>query len=258
MGTSKAPGFSKPVVGGLDPSPDLHLVHVVDMGLFGTLALRGITMLRHNRFWLLGLVLNIGFAGLLFAQRTDRVVITGLIADSSGGAVPQATVTVTNEATNGNTIVSTTGDGNFATPPLILGTYTVKVEKQGFKTFLRSGITITGGTIYRQDVTLEVGEITQTVEVKEGAEMINVEQADVSYTINEKYYQDLPVVMGTDMRLAEVLLQVQPGYVPTQPNGDPMFRGSGFNSRINGGQVMAYENWIDGASFGTAINHNQT
>ena len=221
-------------------------------------AFRGIAMVRRNRLWLLGFVLTIGFSSLLFAQRTDRVVITGLVTDSSGAAVPQATVTVTNEATNGTTIVSTTGDGNFATPPLILGTYTVKVENQGFKTFLKSGITITGGTIYRQDVTLEVGEITQTVEVKAGSEMINVEQADISHTVNEKYYQDLPIVMGTDMRLAEVLLQVQPGYVPTQPNGDPMFRGSGFNSRINGGQVMAYENWIDGASFGTAINHNQT
>ena len=88
--------------------------------------------------------------------------------------------------------------------------------------------------------------------------MINVEQGDVSYTLNQKYYKDLPVVMGTDMRLAEVLLQVQPGYVPTMPTGDSIFRGSGFNSRVNGGQTMATEAFIDGAAFGTAYNHNQT
>ena len=109
-----------------------------------------------------------------------------------------------------------------------------------------------------QDVMLEVGTVTQTVEVRAGARMINLEQGDVSYTLNSKYYEDLPVVMGADMRLAETLLQAQPGYVPTMPTGDTIFRGSAFNSRINGGQTMAAENFIDGASFGTAYNHNQT
>ena len=82
--------------------------------------------------------------------------------------------------------------------------------------------------------------------------MINVTQPDVSSTIDEKYYRDLPIVMGADIRLAESLLQVQPGFLPMKPNGDPMFRGSQFNSRINGGQTMATENFFDGAAFGFA------
>lgn len=215
-------------------------------------------MTKHYSRLLVGLMLNLAFGSLLLAQQGDRVIITGLVTDPSGAAVPGATVTVIDEATHVSTNVLTTADGNYSTPPLILGTYTVKVEKPSFKTFLRSGITMTGGTIYRQDVTLEVGTTSQTVEVKGEARMINVEQGDVSYTLNQKYYQDLPVVMGTDMRLAEVLLQVQPGYVPTMPTGDSIFRGSGFNSRVNGGQTMATEAFIDGAAFGTAYNHNQT
>ncbi len=206
----------------------------------------------------LSLMLNVAIANLLFGQKSDRVIITGLVTDSAGGAIPQATVTVTNEDTTGKTVVSTTGEGNYSTPPLILGSYTVRVEKEGFKAFIRTGITMSGGTVYRQDVALEIGAVTQTIEVKAQPQMINVEQPDVSSTLNKKYYEDLPVVMGTDMRLAEVLLQVQPGYVPTMPSGDTIFRGSGFNSRMNGGQTMAYENFIDGASFGTAYNHNQT
>lgn len=215
-------------------------------------------MTKHYSSLLVGLMLNLVFGSLLFAQRADRVIITGLVTDPSGAAVPGATVTVTDEATNVSTSVPTTGDGNYATPPLVLGTYTVKVEKQGFKVFLRSGITIPGGTSYRQDAALEVGSTSQTVEVKGGARMVNLEQADVSYLLNSKYYADLPVVMGSDMRLAEVLLQIQPGYVPTMPSGDTIFRGSAYNSRINGGQTMATENFIDGSSFGTAYNHNQT
>src|SRR5205809_3419932 len=204
------------------------------------------------------LILSMVFATVLHGQRSDRIVITGLVTDSTGAAVPKATVTVINEATNVETTVAATDGGNYSTPPIILGPYTVKVEKQGFKTFVRSGITMSGGTIYRQDVTLVIGTVTQTVEVKGAASMINLEQGELSTTVNQKYYQDLPIVMGTDMRLAESMLQLEPGYVPTQPNGCASFRGSAFNSRINGGQVMATENVIDGASFGTAINHNQT
>ena len=64
--------------------------------------------------------------------------------------------------------------------------------------------------------------------------------------------------MGADIRLAESLLQLQPGYVPMQPNGDAIFRGSQFTSRMNGGQTMATENWFDGAAFGYAEGHQQT
>jgi hypothetical protein len=64
--------------------------------------------------------------------------------------------------------------------------------------------------------------------------------------------------MGADIRLAEQMLQVQPGYVPAAPNGDAMFRGSQFQARVNGGQTMAIENWFDGATFGYGEGHQQT
>ena len=63
---------------------------------------------------------------------------------------------------------------------------------------------------------------------------------------------------GSDVRLAESVLLMQPGYLPMRPNGDPMFRGSQFNSRINGGQAMATENFFDGAAFGYASGHQQS
>lgn len=195
---------------------------------------------------------------ILYGQGSDRGIITGLVSDASGAAVPNATVTLINQDTAVKTVVKTTGDGNYASPPLILGTYTVQVEVQGFKTFTRPGIILTGGSNYRQDVALELGAVTQTVEVKSASEMVNVENAEVSSTLNTQYYHDLPVVMGMDVRLAEAQLVVQPGYTPMLPNGDSIFRGSQFNSRINGGQVFATENYLDGASYGSAIDHNGT
>ncbi len=205
-----------------------------------------------------GLLLNLAMASLVFAQRADRGIITGLVTDPSGAAVPGATVTIINEDTGVPTPVSTTTAGNYGSPPLILGKYTVRVEKEGFKTFVRPGILLEGGITYRQDATLEIGSTATTIEVTAASEMISVSTAEVGHSLGAKYYEDLPVVMGADIRLAESLLHAQPGYVPMQPNGDAMFRGSQFHSRINGGQTMATENWMDGAAFGYARGHNQT
>ncbi|MBZ5514533.1 MAG: TonB-dependent receptor [Acidobacteriia bacterium] len=215
-------------------------------------------MVRPKLFMLLGLIVSFAFAGLLYGQRAGRGIITGIVTDPAGAAVPGATVTITDETTGVKTAVSTSGDGNYGTPLLPLGTYTVQVEKQGFKMYVQKGIVITSGVEYRQDATLELGTVTQTVEVKAASSMLNVQTADVAHTLNQRYYQDLPVVMGTDIRLAESMLMAQPGYTSMEPNGDPMFRGSAFNSRINGGQTMSTESFIDGAAFGYVNGHNET
>ncbi|HLX71873.1 MAG TPA: carboxypeptidase-like regulatory domain-containing protein, partial [Verrucomicrobiae bacterium] len=211
-------------------------------------------------FSVVGISLLVALANstALFGQIADRAVITGLVTDASGAAVPGAKVTITDQDTGVQTVVATNSAGNYSTPPLILGTYTVQVEKPGFKTFVRSGIVLTGGMHYRQDAQLQIGQAVQTVQVTASSQMINTETPTVSHTLGSLYYHDLPAVMGADIRLAESLLQLQPGYVPVAPNGDAIFRGSQFQSRINGGQSMATENWFDGAAFGYAEGHQQT
>jgi hypothetical protein len=199
----------------------------------------------------------LALAGLMFGQGQDRGVITGLVTDKTGSALPQATVTVTDEATGDKIVVDTSSAGNFTTPPLILGTYKVQVEKTGFKMFVAAGVVVASGTV-RLDAALAVGQVTETVEVQASNVEVNVSNPEVSQVLGEKYYKDLPVVMGADIRLAESLLAMQPGYVPMRPNGCPIFRGSQFQSRMNGGQTMAMENYLDGASFGSAIDHNNT
>ncbi len=199
------------------------------------------------------------FSGInLYAQFADRAVITGVVTDASGAAVPDAQVTITDEATGVKTVVGTNSAGNYSTPPLTLGTYRVEIEKAGFKVYKRTGIALTGGETAREDVKLDIGAVSQTISVEASTETVNTENATVSHTVGAAYYQDLPAVMGADIRLAESLLQLQPGYVPMQPNGDAIFRGSQFQSRMNGGQILATENWFDGAAFGYAEGHQQT
>ena len=74
-----------------------------------------------------------------------------MVTDASGAAIPDARVTITDEQTGVKTVVGTNSAGNYSTPPLILGTYRVDIEKQGFKTFSRTGYALTGGQTVRVD-----------------------------------------------------------------------------------------------------------
>ena len=201
----------------------------------------------------LALLVVFSLASPLLAQRSDRAVIGGVVTDAQGSAVPGATVTVRNEATGVETNLVTNSAGAYTTAPLVLGTYSVSVNLTGFKKAVASGIVLGPGDVVRHDVALQLGNISESVEVS-GAST-EVTRPDVTHSVNEKYYEDLPIVTAADVRLAESVLQMQPGYLPMSPNGDPMFRGSQFNSRINGGQARATENFFDGGAFGYASGH---
>jgi hypothetical protein len=191
------------------------------------------------------------------AQRADRATISGVVTDNQNAAVPGATVTIKNEDTGVENVLVTNSAGVYTSPPLVLGRYSVTVDLTGFKKMVSSGILLQGANAIRHDVALQVGDLAETVQVTSFAG-VSETRPDVSHTVDQKYYQDLPFITGADVRLAESVLLMQPGYLPMRPNGDPMFRGSQFNSRINGGQAMATENFFDGAAFGYASGHQQS
>lgn len=221
-------------------------------------------MKKHLR--LLGLLLLILLSAALGVRvahaqvGADRVAVTGLVTDPSGASVPNATVTLINEDTGVRTVIATNGAGNFTTPAVVLGpNYTLEVKASGFMTYTHGGLDLTiGGRTYTQDVKLSIGATTQTVQVTASAQLIDTQSPTVSYQVGQQYYRDLPDVMGADVRLAESKLILSPGYVPTAPNGDAIFRGDAFESRINGGQTVSWESWFDGAEYGYAEGHQQT
>jgi Carboxypeptidase regulatory-like domain len=190
------------------------------------------------------------------AQQADRATITGLITDSSGAPIVGANVTIKNETTGVETAVKTSSAGDYTTPPLILGVYSVKAEKQGFEVSIQTGIQLRGGVNYRQDLSLKPGAVSETVEVKAQAELINPSNADISNTLGQVYYQNLPVIASQDMRLPEALLYAQPGFVPDKVGAG--FSGTQFMSRMGGGQAGAVESYLDGAAFGQGGNTNLT
>src|SRR6266581_4709023 len=136
--------------------------------------------MKRRLFFALSLLLALAwsFNQQSYAQFADRAVITGVVTDASGAAIPDARVTITDEQTGVKTIVGTNSAGNYSTPPLILGTYRVDIEKQGFKVFSRTGYALTGGQTVRVDAFLDVRATTESVQVEAATtEFVNTETA---------------------------------------------------------------------------------
>jgi Carboxypeptidase regulatory-like domain len=203
------------------------------------------------------LCLSLGSSHSLLAQRSDRGIIGGLVTDAQGAALPGAAVIVRNEATGVESVLASNHAGAYTSAPLVLGPYSITVSLRGFKKAVVTGIELRAGDVLRYDIVLQIGEMTESVEVR-GGDPLDVTRPDVNHSVDEKYYHDLPIVTAADVRLAESVLLMQPGYLPMSPNGDPSNRGSQFASRINGGQIRATENFFDGAAFGNAFAHQES
>src|SRR4051794_13720262 len=106
------------------------------------------------------LVLLLAGSSTLLAQRSDRGVIGGVVADPQGSGIPGATVSIRNEATRVVPDLTPTSAGAYPSAPLVLGPYTVSVNLTGFKKAVTAGIVLDPGEVIRHDVTLQVGSLS--------------------------------------------------------------------------------------------------
>ena len=107
------------------------------------------------------------FAAASLAQ--DRGTITGTVTDAAGASVPGAAIKATNPATGLTQTTSSSADGTFSIPYLPPGGYVVTGEKAGFRTAEVTGIVVNVSTTVKVDLKLEVGQITERVEVTAAA-----------------------------------------------------------------------------------------
>jgi len=137
--------------------------------------------------------LSVLTAALLYAQ-TDRGIITGTVTDATGAVVPGAKVTATNVATNVPYSTETTAAGNFTIPSLPPGTYTLRVEARGFKTYERSNLVVAAGATVSANVSLEVGQITESVSVVGTLVQLQTETAKSATQVSTRMVDELPLV----------------------------------------------------------------
>src|SRR5579872_111900 len=164
--------------------------------------------------------------------------INGTVTDPSGAVVPGAKVTATNDATSVSTHTVTGSVGTYSFTDLIPGTYTVRVEKDGFATGLLRDVHVDVSRITSADVALTTGVANQTVEVTAEQIALETTQPQLGTVIENKIVEEVPILIGggpgnigaRDRQIDDYLF-IAPGV-----------QGGEFSHRINGG--VDFENEV--------------
>ena len=176
----------------------------------------------------------LAMAGTAWGQ-TSTGTIRGTLLDPSGAAVPGAEVKATHLSTNVVTSVKATDAGVYVIPGLIPGDYRVEVAATGFKTVRREPVNVFTATTTTVDTQLEVGEITQTVDVTGSSIKLDTTGSEMSTEIEKRTVFDLPLQISS-RRSLDSFIVLAPGV-------------TGSARSINGAPSLAGETIIDGVSW---------
>jgi hypothetical protein len=170
--------------------------------------------------------------------------ITGSIRDTSGAVIPQATVTITSQQTDRQTTVVTDLEGRYTSLPLPPGEYRVEASLDGFRRALRSDVTVQVGTTVTIDFTLELGELTDAIEVRASAPLLETTTGTVGKVVDNRRILELPL----NTRNVYSLIFLTPGVAGSIGNNYNQM-----NYTVNGARPTMMDTVIDGvtASFPT-------
>ncbi|MGA3034979.1 MAG: carboxypeptidase regulatory-like domain-containing protein, partial [Terracidiphilus sp.] len=191
-----------------------------------------------------------------FAQY-DLGGLVGTIHDSSGAAVPNVTVTVTNDATGIATVVKSDQSGDYEVPELRVGVYTVSASASGFSIAEAKSITISVGARVRIDLSLKVGTAqATTVEVSDVALQLQTESSQRDQTITNYQTQSLPLVSRTYSDLVNYVVGAHQAPADATTTAVTSFtRAGSFN--VNGQRSMFNDYMIDGMDNNSYGESNQ-
>ena len=133
------------------------------------------------------------FAGFAWAQANFTAQLRGTVKDESSAVVPNASVTITNEATGAAAHVTTDGQGRYTFTSLQPAAYTITVTASGFSRLVQSGVTLRVSQESNLDLTLKLGSTTSTVDVKSDAVLLNLANAELGQEITSRYITEMPL-----------------------------------------------------------------
>ena len=167
--------------------------------------------------------LFLGAAGPAFAQGGTTSTISGVVVDTAGGVVPGADVQIKHNATGVTQSSVSNAEGAFSFPSLPVGTYTVTVTLQGFKTFVANDVVLTSGAPASVRALLEVGGLEEQIVVSSKSEIVQTQSTVVSSTINTNQIVKLPITSRSAMDFVTMLPGVTTagGNRQSQINGLP-------------------------------------
>src|ERR1700738_2543621 len=205
------------------------------------------------KFWYqiaatIALLVGMGLHTRLDAQAVGAT-LSGTVTDQSGGVVPKADVAILNTATADTRTVTTNADGIYSAPNLQPGPYSVTVTAAGFSKIVQNNLTLTVGSSQVLNITMQVGQSSQTVEVTAEAPSINLANAEIGAITDETTIKELPL----NGRSWSDLANLQPGVyqIHTQPGietRDRFTRGYGLQLSISGSRPQQNNYRVDGIS----------
>jgi hypothetical protein len=142
--------------------------------------------------------------------------ISGVVADQSGGSIANAAVIITDVARGVSQTLTTDSDGAYVAINLLPGTYTIRAEYKGFKTFERKNVLLEVGKDVRVDVVLQPGSTNETIEITEEVPMVETTSTTLGGTISNEIINDLPL----NGRNYQNLISLRPG-TSIYPGGGP-------------------------------------
>jgi len=199
----------------------------------------------------------------IYAQ-VAGATLTGTVKDSSGAVIPNAQVAITDVATGVTRTVSPGSSGLYTAPNLLPGTYEIHVTATGFSTQVQKGITLTVGAQQVLDFTMQVGQVSQTVEVTTEAPTVELTSSSISAEVNATTVRELPLNARDWTQLATLqvgILAVRTQMASsgtinkgTRGFGDQLsnsgHRPNENNYRVNGISINDYSNASPGSVLG--------
>src|SRR5262245_40441539 len=194
-------------------------------------------------------------AGPSYAQ-TPTGEISGTALDASGLPVPGVTVTLTSQATNVARVVTTNESGLYVISAIPPGTYDLRAELSGFRTVERRGIVVQVATAGRLSFSMEVGELSESLEVKASAPLIQTENAAISTVIENRAIVELPLNGRNYLQLTSLI----PGATsngPSSSQGKQRMGGqrNSFALNVSGQRIHFNHYSLDGIE-NTDLNFN--
>ncbi len=183
------------------------------------------------------------FATAAFPQG-ERATITGTVWDTTQAIIARARVTLRSVDTNITTTTESNAAGIYVFPALNPGTYEVTFEKEGFRTHKVSGIPLSTALTATINAVMDVGAVTEAVQVQASAVQLETQTSGLSGTVETRRVMDLPLLGRNPLQLASLV----PGVIPTSAQGGNGAGaiGSATNARISGGLAMQNAVLMDG------------
>src|SRR6202030_3248753 len=186
-----------------------------------------------------------GIFGARLAAQTSYGTVAGTVTDASGAAVGDAEVSITNIASGEKRVQPTSSDGYYNFVNLVPGTYRVEVEKSGFKRAAHSDVIVDVEQTVRIDLTLQVGEASQTIEVTGETPLLQSETSSMGQVVEGRKVAELPL----NGRNVFNLITLAPSVVPQGSAGGTPVGVNPFgwgNYQVNGSFGNESAEYLDG------------